>query len=265
LVMERVMQMVQADNSVMVSIQSVSKTFRSHTKNVLALQKVSLSVRKGEFLVILGPSGCGKTTLLRLIAGLETDYEGNIVVESKPIVGPGLDRGMAFQEHRLLPWLTVTENVSLGLSGNQSGIADKVERYLEKVGLEGFGHVYPSQLSGGMAQRAAIARALVNQPKVLLLDEPFGALDAITRVRMQSEIERIWLAEKTTMILITHDIDEAVYLGDRVAVMTGRPGEIKAVFDIGLGRPRDRNDATYVTIRRQVLNALEESMGTFSI
>ncbi|TCL56473.1 sulfonate transport system ATP-binding protein [Hydrogenispora ethanolica] len=257
--------MVQLDNSAMVSIENVSKTFHSRTKDVLALQKVSLNVRKGEFLAILGPSGCGKTTLLRMIAGLETDYEGNITVEGERIVGPSLGRGMAFQEHRLLPWLTIKENVALGLEGSEAGIAGKVQRYLEKVGLEGFGHVYPSQLSGGMAQRAAIARALVNQPKVLLLDEPFGALDAITRVRMQAEIERIWLAERTTMILITHDIDEAVYLGDRVAVMTGRPGEIKALFNIALERPRDRNTADYVSIRKQVHNALEESMGTFSI
>ena len=257
--------MVQVDNSTMVTIENVSKAFHSRTKDVLALQRVSLSVRKGEFLAILGPSGCGKTTLLRLIAGLETDYEGNITMEGQRIEGPGLERGMAFQEHRLMPWLTVKENVALGLDGSEANLAIKVQRYLEKVGLEGFGHVYPNQLSGGMAQRAAIARALVNQPKILLLDEPFGALDAITRVRMHAEIERIWLAEKTTMILITHDIDEAVYLGDRVAVMTGRPGEIKALFNIALERPRDRNAADYVTIRRQVHNALEESMGSFAI
>lgn len=255
----------KADQHPTVAIENVSKTFHSRTKEVAALHKISLVINKGEFIAIIGPSGCGKTTLLRLIAGLETDYAGNIVVDGKRINAPGLDRGMVFQEHRLLPWLTIQENVALGLDGKKANIGDKVQRYLEKVGLASFGNVYPNQLSGGMAQRAAIARALVNQPKVLLLDEPFGALDAMTRIRMQGEIERIWLAEKTTMVLITHDIEEAVYLGDRVVVMTERPGEVKAMFNVPLSRPRDRNAAEYIAIRRQVLGALEESAGSFAI
>ncbi len=256
---------VSIDNSVAVAIDRVSKIYHSKAKDVVAIKKISFNIRKGEFLSIIGPSGCGKTTLLRLIAGLEQNYDGDIVVSGTRVEGPGLDRGIIFQEHRLLPWLTVEENVALGLEGKRAYIADKVQHYLEKVGLEGFAKVYPNQLSGGMAQRAAIARALVYQPKVLLLDEPFGALDALTRVRMQAEIEKIWLTEKTTMILITHDIEEAVYLGDRVVVMTERPGEINAVFNVPLARSRDRNSAEFSQIKKQVVQTLDVSHGSFEI
>lgn len=253
------------DNAVAVNISNVSKTYHTKTKDILAIKKVSLDIYKGEFLAIVGPSGCGKTTLLRLIAGLEREYVGSIVLGNKRIDAPGLDRGIIFQEHRLLPWLTIAENVALGLSGNKAFIAGKVRHYLEKVGLEEFANVYPGQLSGGMAQRAAIARALVYQPQVLLLDEPFGALDALTRERMQYEIEKIWLAEKTTMILITHDIEEAVFLGDRVVVMSTRPAEISAIFPISLGRSRDRSSSEFVTIRKQIIQSLNQTAGLYSI
>jgi ABC-type nitrate/sulfonate/bicarbonate transport system ATPase subunit len=253
------------DNSVAVAIENVSKTYHSKTKEVMAIKKFSLNIHKGEFVSIIGPSGCGKTTLLRLIAGLESDYEGGIMIDGRRIERPGLDRGLIFQEHRLLPWLTVEENIALGLNGKKAQKADKVQRYLEKVGLDGFGRVYPNQLSGGMAQRAAIARALVYQPKVLLLDEPFGALDALTRVRLQEEIERIWLAERTTMVLITHDIEEAIYLGDRVVVMTERPGEINAIQRIPLARPRSRNSPEFGAIKQQLVQSMNTSAGLFEI
>ncbi|HOR22013.1 MAG TPA: ATP-binding cassette domain-containing protein, partial [Ruminococcus sp.] len=157
-------------------------------------------------------SGCGKTTLLRLIAGLETDYEGDILLNGKRVDGPGLDRGVIFQDHRLLPWLTIEENLALGLTEDKTQIKSLVKQYLQKVDLDGFGNSYPRQLSGGMSQRASIARALIRQPDILLLDEPLGALDALTRYSMQEELEKIWLNNNTTMIMITHDIEEAVYL-----------------------------------------------------
>ena len=230
---------LSVDNTVAVNINNVSKTYHTKTKDIIAIQKISLDIYKGEFLAIVGPSGCGKTTLLRLIAGLERDYAGNIVLGNKRIDAPGLDRGIIFQEHRLLPWLTIAENVALGLSGNKSFIADKVQHYLKKVGLEEFTNVYPGQLSGGMAQRAAIARALVYQPQVLLLDEPFGALDEQNRLLLQQELLRIWEGSNKTTVFITHSIDEALCLGDRVLVMTARPGEIKTIIPVDLPRPRD--------------------------
>ncbi|MDR0220742.1 MAG: ABC transporter ATP-binding protein, partial [Lachnospiraceae bacterium] len=181
-----------------VSIKNVSKTFQNKNGPLLTVKNFSLNIYKGEFISLLGPSGCGKTTLLRMIGGFETSYEGEITLEDAEIKAPGLDRGIVYQEHRLLPWLTVGENVALGLDGPKSRINSRVELYLEKVGLAEFANAYPRQLSGGMAQRAAIARALIYQPKILLLDEPFGALDAMTRVQMQTEVEQIFLNEKST-------------------------------------------------------------------
>jgi sulfonate transport system ATP-binding protein len=256
---------IKVDNSIELSIKNVSKSFNTATKNVKALDKVSLNIRRGEFISLVGPSGCGKTTLLRLISGLETDYEGEILLENVPIKKPGFNRGMVFQEARLLPWLTVGENVGFGLQGKKSYKRERVHYYLEKVGLEDFEKAYPSQLSGGMQQKVAIARVLICQPKVLLLDEPFGALDAFTRVYLQEEIERIWFVEKTTMILVTHDIEEAIFLGDRVVVMTARPAEIKLVVDINLKRSRDRNDAEFVSMRRNILRTFHDAAGTYSI
>lgn len=234
-------------------IENLRKSYRGRISEVLALQEINLTIRQGEFVCIVGSSGCGKSTLLRIIAGLENGYQGSVRLGGARIAGPGLDRGMVFQEHRLLPWLTVEQNVTFGLKGKSAGEhAGVVREHLDLVGLAGFAKAHPHQLSGGMAQRVAIARALVNQPQLLLLDEPFGALDALTRIQMQQEILRIWEAERTTMILVTHDIDEAIFLGDRVVIMSSRPGTVKRTVPIDLPRPRDRSSYEFVQIRREI-------------
>src|SRR5512133_716148 len=236
------------------NIERLNKEFRFGTGAVKALNDVSIQVQPGEFLSIVGASGCGKSTLLRLIVGLETEYDGSIRIGETPITGPGVDRGIVFQEARLLPWFTVEQNIAFGCGPRFSTQERKrtVEEHIELVGLGGFEQAYPQQLSGGMQQRVSIARALVNRPKVLLLDEPFGALDALTRINMQQEVLRIWEAEKTTMILVTHDIDEAIYLGDRVIVMSSRPGTIKQDIPVNLPRPRNRSDYDFVQVRKQI-------------
>jgi sulfonate transport system ATP-binding protein len=236
------------------TIEHLNKEFQMESGSVKALSNVSLDVQPGEFLSIVGASGCGKSTLLRLIVGLESEFEGIIQIGDTPIVGPGVDRGIVFQEARLLPWFTVEQNIAFGCGRQFTSQERKrtVEEHIELVGLAGFKQAYPHQLSGGMQQRVSIARALVNRPKVLLLDEPFGALDALTRINMQQEVLRIWEAEKTTMILVTHDIDEAIYLGDRVIVMSSRPGTIKQDLQVNLPRPRNRSDYDFVQIRKQI-------------
>jgi sulfonate transport system ATP-binding protein len=246
-------------------INHVSKTFYTKTRDVQTINNVSLTIEKGEFVSLIGPSGCGKTTLLRLISGLEKDYEGDILLEGIRITKTGRERGIIFQEHRLFPWLTVGGNVAMGLTGSRGYIRDRVRYYLDKVGLLDFEKSYPGQLSGGMAQRVAIARALICQPKVLLLDEPFGALDALTRVRMQEEIEKIWGVEKTTMILITHDIEEAVFLGDRIVVFSPRPAVINNIISNPLPRSRDRKSPDFSSLRKMVENAFSETIGTYTI
>ncbi len=234
-------------------IRNLNKTFTTMEGGLTVLEEVNLTIRKGEFVSLVGSSGCGKSTLLRIIAGLETEYDGTVLLEGKPIRGPGLDRGMVFQEHRLFPWLTVEENVAFALDGQDGKEKSGVVRdHLDLVGLTGFEKAYPHQLSGGMAHRAAIARALVNRPGILLMDEPFGSLDALTRIQMQQEILRIWKTERTTMILVTHDIEEAIYLGDRVAVMSRRPGTIRNVIRVDLPRPRDRSSHEFARIRKTI-------------
>jgi len=234
-------------------IESLHKKFQLRAGEVTALQDINLSISDGEFISIVGASGCGKSTLLRIIAGLENGHEGTVKLGGRRIAGPGLDRGMVFQEHRLLPWLTVEDNVAFGLNGQTKGERKRIVRkHLELVGLLDFAKAHPHQLSGGMAQRVAIARALVNQPKLLLLDEPFGALDALTKIQMQQEILRIWEVERTTMVLVTHDIDEAIYLGDRVVVMSSRPGTVKKVLPVPLPRPRDRSSYEFIQIRKEI-------------
>ncbi|MBC2582711.1 ABC transporter ATP-binding protein [Clostridium sp. DJ247] len=237
-----------------INIENLNKNFRIDNGDVNVLNNVNLTVNQGEFLSIVGSSGCGKSTLLRIIAGLERNYSGQIFLGGKHIEGPGVDRGMVFQEARLFPWLTVEDNIAFGLSRNTSKKQKQelVKEHLELIGLSSFAKAYPHQLSGGMQQRISIARALVNKPKVLLLDEPFGALDAMTRINMQQEILRIWEKENTTMILVTHDIDEAIYLGDRVAVMSSRPGKVKKIVPVPLARPRDRSDYDFVKIKREI-------------
>ncbi|HEY6837213.1 MAG TPA: ABC transporter ATP-binding protein [Geobacteraceae bacterium] len=234
-------------------IEDLNKSYLTPAGQVEALREIDLTIEAGEFLAIVGASGCGKSTLLRIIAGLENGFAGSVRLGDAPISGPGLDRGMVFQEHRLIPWLSVEKNVAFGLNGRENGEKERIVReHLELVGLSGFARAYPHQLSGGMAQRVAIARALVNQPRLLLLDEPFGALDALTKIQMQQEILRIWEVEQTTMVLVTHDIDEAIYLGDRVVVMSSRPGTVKKIMPFPLPRPRDRSSYEFVQLRREI-------------
>lgn len=228
-------------------IEDLNKTFCENDRDLAVLNDINLSVENGEFITILGSSGCGKSTLLRIIAGLEREYSGTVLLDGEPIIKPSLEKGFVFQDHRLLPWLNISENIGFGIPDLQKDKEETIEKYINLVGLNGFEKAYPAQLSGGMSQRAAIARALSNHPKILLMDEPFGALDAMTRINMQEEILRIWEQERTTIIMVTHDIDEAVYLGDRVVVLTNRPGKIRNIVDVNLGRPRDRvsNDFIY--------------------
>jgi sulfonate transport system ATP-binding protein len=235
------------------AIENLNKTYWSDSGEIAALQGINLAIGAGEFVSIVGSSGCGKSTLLRIISGLENGYSGEVRIGGRKIGGPGLDRGMVFQEHRLIPWLTVEQNVAFGLNGLENGRREAIVRdHLELVGLSSFSRALPHQLSGGMAQRVAIARALVNNPQLLLLDEPFGALDALTKIQLQQEILRIWEVERTTMVLVTHDIDEAIYLGDRVVIMSSRPGTIKRTIPVQLPRPRDRSSFDFIQIRRDI-------------
>jgi sulfonate transport system ATP-binding protein len=237
-------------------INHLHKHFLVDGQPLPVLQDISLTVRQGEFVSVVGSSGCGKSTLLRLIVGLEADYEGELLMDGRPIGGTSLDRGIVFQEHRLFPWLTVTQNIALGLLNADLPEADKqraVQQHVALVGLTGFENAHPHQLSGGMSQRVAIARALVNRPQVLLLDEPFGALDALTRLNLQQELQRIWKAEGITMILVTHDVEEAVFLGQRVIVMEPRPGRIRRTLAVDLPYPRQRRDTEFLRLRDEVL------------
>jgi ABC-type nitrate/sulfonate/bicarbonate transport system ATPase subunit len=240
-------------------IQGVSKAFHSDDgSTVLALDRLSLSIAAGEMVALIGPSGCGKSTLLRLIAGLERPTSGTLRVGSAPIVGPGAERGLMFQDPSLFPWKSVRRNIQSGLvaRGVLRRHRGEVDEFLHLVGLESFADAYPHQLSGGMAQRAALARALINHPKVLLLDEPLGALDQFTRMRMQDEVLRIWQARQTTMVLVTHDIDEAIYMSDRIVIMTPRPARIERIITIDLPRPRLRNSPDFLRLRGEILELL---------
>jgi len=240
-------------------IEHVSKSFDVAGRKVQALADVSLSVEDGEFVAIVGASGCGKSTLLRLILGLDTDYQGEIRLDGLRVRRPGLDRGMVFQDHRLLPWLTVEGNVAVALRRSALSSVEKkrlVAEHLELVGLSSFAQAWPAQLSGGMSQRVAIARALVNRPRFLLLDEPLGALDALTRLRLQDELARIVRHEQSTAVLVTHDVDEAVFLADRIVVLQPNPGRIARIVDVTLGQDRDRSDPEFVRLRDEVLDIL---------
>jgi sulfonate transport system ATP-binding protein len=221
------------------------------------LEGIDLHVPAGRFVSIVGTSGCGKSTLLRLILGLDAQYEGKILLDGEPISGTGRERGIVFQDHRLFPWLTVEQNIAVGLRNAPFSAKEKrelVAEHVALVGLEGFEKSWPHQISGGMAQRVAIARGLVNRPRVLLLDEPFGALDALTRSRLQNELQRIWQKERITMLLVTHDVEEAVFLGDRVVVMQPSPGRIRRTVEVDLPHPRNRSDPAFIALRDDVLS-----------
>lgn len=240
------------------NIQSLNKVFTTQTEQVIALKDVNLQIKQGEFITVIGPSGCGKSTLLKIIAGLDTTYKGSVELDKKPIKGPSLEKGFIFQEPRLFPWLTVEKNIAGDQSLKNPAVRQKVNELIQLVRLDGFETAYPKQLSGGMAQRVSIARALLRNPKVLLLDEPFGALDAFTRSHMQEVLLDIWTKNKTTMIFVTHDLDEAVFLGQRVVIMNPRPGHIKAVLPIELSFPRKRSSISFQEMRRNVLNEFEK-------
>ena len=242
-----------------IRIENVSKSFLNADGTVLnALNEVNFSVQPGSFISLIGPSGCGKTTLLRAIAGLNLADKGTVYLDGVPVTKPGYERGFAFQQANLYPWLSIEKNIAFGLKarGIYKQKKEDVKEYIEMVGLKGFENSYPHQLSGGMNQRASLARALVGHPKVLLLDEPLGALDAFTRMNMQDELLHIWQEQKMTMIMVTHDVDEAVYLSDQVVIMTPRPAKIEQVIDIELGRPRSRGSNDFLKYRTKILEIL---------
>ncbi|WP_342246992.1 ABC transporter ATP-binding protein [Pseudomonas sp. OTU5201] len=242
-------------------IRGLHKAYQIDGKALPVLHNIDLQVLPGEFVSIVGASGCGKSSLLRLIVGLENDYQGQIQLDSESVSGTSLDRGIVFQDHRLFPWKTVEQNIALALRNQRLGKKEKaklVAEHVALVGLNGFEQAYPHQLSGGMAQRAAIARALITRPKVLLLDEPFGALDALTRVHLQHELQRIWVQQRSTMIMVTHDVEEALYLGDRVIVMDARPGRIRHEVKVDLPHPRERNSQELQRLREELLTELTE-------
>ena len=237
------------------SIQNVNKSFTVDGQKVDVLKDINLEIREGEFIAIVGHSGCGKSTLLKIIAGLEKNDTGLVTVDGKEVNGPGMDRGMIFQEHRLFPWMSIEKNVQLGLKGLSKEEKTKLsDQYLELVKLSEFKKAYPSQLSGGMSQRAAIARSLVSQPEVLLLDEPFGALDALTKIELQEELLKIRERFHNTMLMVTHDIEEAVYLADRIVVMSARPGRIKDVIKVELGTYRDRGGSDFAHYKKKIFD-----------
>lgn len=243
-----------------IKVSNVSKVFNAGEQGeVIALAGVDLSVQPGELVSLVGPSGCGKSTLLRMIAGLETATLGDLALDGESIGGPHYERGLVFQDPSLFPWLSVFGNVAFGLKARKTyaGNSSEVLEYIRMVGLQGFEKHYPYQLSGGMAQRVSLARSFANSPKVLLMDEPFGALDAFTRMQMQDELLRIWQERGTTILLVTHDVDEAVYISDRIIVMSPRPGRIQKVIDVDIPRPRARNNAQFLNIRTNILEILD--------
>jgi sulfonate transport system ATP-binding protein len=238
----------------------VSKSYSVNGRILPVLRDINFNVAAGSFVSIVGASGCGKSTLLRLIVGLDADYRGDILLDGRRISGTSLARGIVFQDHRLLPWLTLEQNIGLALANLPWPAAERrnaVREHIALVGLSGFEAAYPHQLSGGMAQRGAIARGLVTRPEILLLDEPLGALDALTRQRLQDELLRIWERERVTMILVTHDVEEAIYLADTVLVMRPGPGHVAGEIKIDLAEPRDRASLDFVTLRQRILAEME--------
>ena len=251
--------------TVTLQLNHVSKSFAKVEKEGItnALGNIDLTMHDGEFISLVGTSGCGKSTILRLIAGLIPPTMGTLMVNGEEITGPDPSRGMVFQKPTLFPWLTVEKNISFSLrmQNKFKGNEEEVERMLKVIGLEEFRDDYPGQLSGGMAQRVALVRTLINHPKILLLDEPLGALDAFTRMNMQDEILDIWKKRKQLVVMVTHDVDEAIYMGTRVIAMEANPGQIKADIPIELPFPRDRSSAEFVGYRNQILGLLNYGSG----
>ncbi len=243
----------------LLDIRAVSKTYIVDDEPVEVLRNIHFTVAEEEFVTVIGESGCGKSTLLRLIVGLDIGYCGDILLDGTRIAAPGRDRGIVFQDHRLLPWLSVEQNVALGLDASDespAAVKQAVAANLDLVKLADFGRAYPHQLSGGMAQRAAIARALVAKPRILLLDEPLGALDSQTRAYLQDELLRIHQRGKVTMVMVTHDIEEAVYLSDKIVVMEPRPGRVRGIVPVELPHPRNRAAADFIAVKERVLASL---------
>lgn len=244
-----------------IEVRGLSKVFVKGKREVVALDSLDFEVADAEFVCLLGPSGCGKTTVLRVVAGLEPATKGDVMVHGKRVVSAGPERGMVFQEFALFPWRTVRKNIEFGLEirgvpeAERHAISSKL---VDLVGLEGFEDSHPDELSGGMRQRVGIARALANEPTVLLMDEPFGSLDAQTRNLMQKELLRIWSATRKTVLFVTHSVDEAVFLADRIMVMTARPGRIRETIPVSLPRPRDRTSPEFIAVRGKVLAELDE-------
>ncbi|HEV8604504.1 MAG TPA: ABC transporter ATP-binding protein [Tepidisphaeraceae bacterium] len=253
------------DGASSLTIQNLSKTYtREDGVAVEAVHDLSLTIDAGELVSLVGPSGCGKSTLLRLLAGLEGPTTGQLLIGNEPILGPSADRGLVFQDPNLFPWLTVRRNMQSGLVARRILRERKheVDEFMKLVGLESFADSYPHQLSGGMAQRVGLARALVNHPRVLLLDEPLGALDAFTRMKMQDEVLRLWQNRGTTMLLVTHDIDEAIYMSDRIVLMSPRPGRVDRILRVDLPRPRVRHSTEFFQLRTRILDLLHLGSAT---
>jgi NitT/TauT family transport system ATP-binding protein len=242
----------------MISIRDVRKEYLGNAGSLRALEGVNLEVDEGEFVTVVGPSGCGKTSLLNIVAGLDTATSGEVLVGGQRVVGPGPDRGVIFQHFALFPWLTVERNIEFGL--RLTGLtrperARIVERYLALVGLEGFRKAFPKELSGGMKQRCAIARAYALQPSILLMDEPFGSLDAVSRIELQNDLLAVWREERRTIVFVTHDVEEAIYLASRVVIMTTRPGRVSGIVNVDLPYPRTertRLSEEFLVLRRAV-------------
>ncbi len=251
-------------SQIKLQVEGITKEFiNKDEQKLVALRDVSISVNVGEFLCIVGPSGCGKTTLLRIIAGLETAANGNIYIDGRVMNEPGPEKGLVFQEFALFPWRNVEKNIEFGLQFTnvpQTARKGIIERYLKMVNLAGWESRYPFELSGGMKQRVAIARALATDPEILLMDEPFGSLDAQTRNILQDELLRIWRETGKTIIFVSHNIEEATYLGDRVLVLTARPGRTKNFHSIELPRPRDRARSEFIKVRELILKEVMEEV-----
>lgn len=246
------------NDQIVLEIQGVSRIYTDESDGsaVQALDNINLQVKKGEFVSIIGASGCGKTTLLRLIAGLDRPQAGRLLLDGADIAGPDPRRGYVFQQGSLFPWMTVEQNIAAGLKARHvyRQNKDRVGHFIQLTGLEGFETSYPHQISGGMAQRVAIARALINDPEVLLLDEPMGALDSFTRADIQDKLLELRRENDVTMVLVTHDVDEAIYLSDRIVVMTPRPGRVSQIMEIDMKHPRDRGGVKFTEIRREILD-----------